>query len=78
MADYSKMTEMERLTDEAKSRYIDAGGTKCPYCGSVLLIADRLDTGGSVAWGRVRCDMCERRWTDVFTLTGIEDDGDEN
>ena len=63
------------LTNKQKRDYIKTGGVICPYCGSYHIDTDQLEMGEKVYQG-CRC-RCGKSWTDIYTLTGIEEDEDE-
>ena len=55
-----------------KQAYIKSGGVKCPFCGEAGIAGGAYDTGDAgVVTQEVCCDICERTWTDIFTLTGV-------
>ncbi len=65
------------LTPELKKDYLDNFGTRCPYCDSEDIGAGSWDFGTGEFWQEVKCHTCKEWWTDVYTLTGIEENNDE-
>jgi len=63
------------LTSKQKQEYIRSGGVRCPYCGSSHIDTDRLEMVEMV-YQECRC-RCGKSWSDIYTLTGIEEDEDE-
>ena len=67
------------LSDEQKCAYLNEGGSRCPFCNS-----DQIEGAGSFEyesgsiWQYVRCLACDREWTDVYTLTDVEDKDEWN
>lgn len=58
--------EQEDITiDQA----IKEGGTRCPYCQSGDIEADRFDY--EISGMMVRCESCSREWQDNYSLTSI-------
>jgi hypothetical protein len=64
---------MKSLPDDKKMlEYIASGGAWCPFCGS------RHDFGGGFveidsgkATQPMHCVECDKRWIDIYTLTGV-------
>lgn len=42
----------------------------CPYCHSEYITAHEFKTDSMTQ--EVECLVCEKQWTDVFTLTAVE------
>ena len=61
------------LTEEQKAKYVKGGGYSCPYCGSDDITAGAYDWDGSGVCQVVTCGKCDKEWTDVYTLTAIEE-----
>ena len=59
------------LLEKDKLAYVEGRGLRCPYCASQDIRADGMDVDGSTAWQEVSCNFCQKKWTDLFTLTGI-------
>jgi hypothetical protein len=64
------------MTEEKAMEYLRGGGLACPYCGSRGIYADWLDADGPLAGSKVRCGDCRESWKDVYTLSGVEPEGD--
>jgi transposase-like protein len=63
-----------KLTRVKKKKYMDKGGNECPFCGSTKVEVSRsFDADGLSAWRDVSCIDCKKEWTDVYTLTDIEE-----
>lgn len=70
-----------RMTKAARKRHLEIGGRcVCPYCGHHLDdVHSRVEYGDIDAdesgclVQEVRCLNCNRRWTDVFTLTDVRE-----
>ena len=56
-------------------KYRVVGGTHCPYCGSANIEGAGTQTGGGYAHQLISCNTCEKRWYDLYTLTGYEPAG---
>lgn len=65
------MTTIKGLSNEEK-KYIEEGGTKCPHCDSDNLEGGYINIDDGSAWQAVTCQDCCSEWTDIYTLTGIE------
>lgn len=68
------------LTDKQKKDYVDDLGIHCPYCDSDDIWGDDWDFGTGEFWQTIKCRECGKKWTDVYTLSAIEEreesDGD--
>ena len=62
---------MQQMTSD---QYVEAGGTKCPACGSgeVENFAGWKAFPGGKAMQHVRCGACGCTWMDVYKLTGFD------
>lgn len=70
-----KVAAGELLSDEKKKEYIYDGGVRCPYCQSDDITSMgpiHLDDGG--AWQQIQCNSCNKRWTDIYSLSAIEEE----
>lgn len=67
------------LTREQKRKYLQGGGTHCPYCGSDQLDADGI-TDMDEATERVRCLTCKKEWHDDYKIVAIREieEGDDD
>ena len=63
------------LTEEQKKDYLLKGGIHCPYCGSSDISAGSFDGDGSQSWQHITCGDCNENWTDIYTLTDVEESG---
>ena len=65
----------DKLYPMTSDDYRDAGGTHCPYCGSVDIEGASIQVGDGGAHQLISCNTCEKRWYDLHTLTGYEPAG---
>ena len=59
------------LSEVAKQDYLLGGGHYCPYCGShniTALIFEGEDEGQPV-----RCESCQKEWTDIYKLVDVQE-----
>lgn len=61
------------LTNEQKKDYVADMGIYCPYCESDDIWGDDWEYGTGQVWEVMRCRTCGKKWTDVYTLTLIEE-----
>lgn len=61
------------LTASQRAAYVRNGYAACPYCKNRDIVGDSLEVDGNQVVQDVSCSACERTWTDVYTLTGIEE-----
>jgi len=64
---------MTKLTEEQKRKYLESGGTKCPFCNSTDITAEPIEADGSGGYSDVKCDECNQEWRDIWSLTDVED-----
>jgi transposase-like protein len=64
---------MSKLTPEEVQDYVDNFGTYCPYCESENIDAGNWDIGTGQFWQIITCHSCNKKWTDVYTLTGLDE-----
>ena len=62
------------LTQEEIKAYIENPIPKCPYCGRRDIVGGSVEINCSAAYQEVVCQVCERRWLDLYTLFGIGED----
>jgi len=60
------------MTKEQEQKYIK-NPTYCPYCNSRNLDAEVLHLDGNQAYTNVECSNCKKEWTEIYTLTHIEE-----
>lgn len=60
------------LMPEAVIRYVNSGGSTCPYCKSTRLDAynQQIATEGRIFFD-CACRGCHREWKEQYTLTDI-------
>ncbi len=56
-----------------KPKYLESYGMLCPYCGSDAIVSGAIDYGHNQIWQQVTCNDCEKEWTDIYTLTDVEE-----
>ena len=64
------------LSQEHVKKYLDEGGTRCPYCQSYDIIGESWEAGAGEAWHEMRCEACGESWEDQYgliTLATFED-----
>ena len=45
----------------------------CIYCGSDYIVGGSVSIEAGEAWQKIQCDVCERRWTEVYTFSYVEE-----
>lgn len=53
-------------------RYVEAGGGRCPLCGSTSYVGGQIEIDAGGAEQPVSCLSCGAAWCDRYTLTGVE------
>lgn len=68
-----------RLTKRQIAKYINGGWECCPYCGSgnIFQTTDP-EIGRNLVHCAQGCSDCDKEWMDIYTLTHIEELGDED
>ena len=66
----AKKPKAQMSAEEREKAHIANGGGKCPYCGSTNIEGDSGEFGENCSQ-EVSCVDCEKRWIDLYTLTGI-------
>ncbi len=67
-----------KLTAARKRDWLATRGNRCPYCKSPDLEAGDHDFDGDSCTQDVRCLVCRRTWTEVYTLSDLlDEDGNE-
>jgi len=62
------------LTNEQRTRYLQAGGNRCPYCEGDDLSGGPFATESGIAWQGMNCLLCGRSWTDLYDLKGVREE----
>jgi hypothetical protein len=57
---------------KTQEEYLEANGTRCPFCDSSRINSDAIQVEGISAWADVGCDDCLKSWTDKYALIGFE------
>ena len=62
-------------TEEQQARYLECGGTHCPFCGDdgTNLEGGSFQCDAGIAWQDMTCNACGSSWTDRYTLTHVTD-----
>jgi DNA-directed RNA polymerase subunit RPC12/RpoP len=56
--------------------YLEAGAVKCPNClGEHIEGTGSLEMDGNWITRVIKCNDCTYRWKDIYTLTGMEEEG---
>jgi len=63
---------MDKFTKKQKKEYLK-DPHHCPYCKSDNISAGELEADGFQAWSNVVCNNCKKEWTDIYTLTDVEE-----
>lgn len=63
-----------KLNEKQIEEYLRHKGVCCPYCVAPTIEGGFVETGAGNARQKMRCTDCGRTWTDVYMLTGIEED----
>ena len=66
------------LNHEEVKQYVRNGGESCPYCnaGSLTIVGSFEEADETTVFRQVKCDCCQKSWTDEFTLSGITEHED--
>jgi DNA-directed RNA polymerase subunit RPC12/RpoP len=59
------------LSEEAKKKYLEDHGVRCPYCGSDNIDAQDADFLDDMMYQKVECLNCQKEWTDHYKLVDI-------
>jgi len=60
------------LTEKQKAEYIK-NPCHCPDCGDHDIEGGPIEADVKTAWQEVLCNGCHFEWTDIYTLTDIEE-----
>jgi len=61
------------LTEDQKNKYLISPYI-CPYCGSDKLSLGKVSADVNQTVQNISCSQCKKRWTNIYALTGIEED----
>ena len=61
------------LTEEQKKKYLGSPYL-CPYCGSDEISLGKVTADVNRAVQNISCRQCKKRWTNIYTLTHVEED----
>ena len=45
----------------------------CPFCKSKDIEGGHVEIDYKSAWQEISCNVCHKEWTDIYTLTDIEE-----
>ena len=63
----------KKLTKDQKDRYVESP-YRCPYCNSSSIEwQDSPNLNDSELDIEVGCNDCHMRWTEIYTISGIEE-----
>lgn len=60
------------MTKKQKKDYLK-DSTRCPYCHSDNIASDNIQADGIMVYSNVECSDCGKSWSDIFTLTNVEE-----
>jgi len=61
------------ITEQQREEYLKRCGVACPVCLSTNIQGESIDSGAGRATQEMGCNNCNAEWTDVYTLTGLEE-----
>ncbi len=53
--------------------YIKSGGGQCLYCNASDIEGESVDVEDGKCYQDIHCNRCFKEWTDVYTLTDVEE-----
>ena len=62
------------LTQDEIKAYVENPIPKCPYCGTRDIVGGSVEINCSAAYQEVVCQVCDKRWLDLYKLFGIEEE----
>lgn len=66
--------EVQEITQVDPAAQLQAAKeARCPACGSTSVNGGLLHAEDAQAWANVDCDTCGATWTEVYTMTAIEE-----
>lgn len=71
-ADDVRVARIELLEPDAPVIAPSRSPGACVYCGSSEISGGFVEIERNRALQRVTCDACDRAWTDVYTLSGVD------
>lgn len=63
------------LTPEQKAKYLKHS-YHCPNCGTDQIEGGDIDMDNGQMWQNIHCLECDGEWTDIYSLTDIESQGE--
>jgi len=58
--------------DSAETKYISQLGVRCPFCDTTDISAGEIETYDNYKYQNVKCDTCNKEWTDMYKLTKVD------
>ena len=65
------------MTPEDRKQYIESRGLFCPFCESKELQVGEIELNEDQCEVEVSCDLCEKEWEEIYTLTDVKSTADE-
>ena len=65
------MKEETNMTAEQKKEYL-SDPNQCPYCHSIDLEGSHFSADLQLAWQKVSCMNCGKKWEDQYRLSDVE------
>lgn len=63
------------MTKQQRRNYLDNNGIKCPFCDSDDIEGTcGVDVDAGVATQDIKCNECEKTWSDVYRLVDVKED----
>lgn len=63
----------KKLTKSETRAYVEFGGHRCPYCNSKDIEGSKPYFVTNRILLEIECNMCERMWEDIYTLSDIRE-----
>lgn len=54
----------------SEAQYVACGGNRCPFCGGVDIVAEKISMDGPCGSEDTSCEDCEATWTTAYQLSG--------
>jgi len=61
----------KRLNENEVKQYVQAGGVKCPFCGSEDVEGGSMDVDTGYVSQEVTCLECDSTWNDLYKLIDV-------
>jgi len=60
------------MNETQKKAYLN-DSTKCPFCQSNQIEGSSVEISNNRAYQTVSCNDCDKRWSDIYTLSDVEE-----